>query len=621
MEVGSFISFRGLRAEVKYVGALDGKEGTFVGIELEKPAGKNNGSFKGKKYFECKEKHGIIAKIDEIMKLSKILPDDQKLQKSQSQVLELPQKTPLKTEEKSPLTTPTDDKTPQKAKELKVKIETPKNEENENENENTKKEDPIPLISPSPSTVSISQSCTSFEQQNERRAKYNSAIETLTTKISQFKNKTATLQKLHSQKEEERKTKLKTLAAEIAKRIMKKQIESEEILLKKESEGLEEAKKVLSMTEASDEKTALRKLSLLQQVNEQHIRYQDNLDQLLNAQKVNLSVSMQATEALKKKIARTKRHAKERELTINKLKTERQQREDTLSQKKPDWKDISAKKAEYEKAQKAVTEEKMQQKIIEVDSIVNANIISEIVKDHPLVLLVMYVKLLMAKAESISKHMEISKRKEIEMLLHICDTLILTLAGFISSVEPVPELIKEIKIINEKLDKDELLNIDTEKIKQLVQSMSSIDLGDTLTRHLIFHYASIEDDDDVSENYISVAEKLTKIIHPILLPKELAVDVNTHISPDLTCIDIKSNFSVDKLLYCQSQCKDISLDINDFFSLKENANEKEKQKLDALKKQEKEKLKEKVRKAEQERDILCARRKELSEMVNSKQKK
>merc|ERR1712154_564696 len=35
-------------------------EGTFYGIELEKPKGKNNGTVKGRWYFTCKDKYGAF---------------------------------------------------------------------------------------------------------------------------------------------------------------------------------------------------------------------------------------------------------------------------------------------------------------------------------------------------------------------------------------------------------------------------------------------------------------------------------------------------------------------------------------------------------------------------------
>ena len=51
MEVGATISIKGLKGIIRYVGEYHEKPGIFVGVELEKPKGKNNGTIKGKKYF------------------------------------------------------------------------------------------------------------------------------------------------------------------------------------------------------------------------------------------------------------------------------------------------------------------------------------------------------------------------------------------------------------------------------------------------------------------------------------------------------------------------------------------------------------------------------------------
>lgn len=47
---------------VRFVGEIDGAKGTWVGVELDEPYGKNDGSAKGKQYFRCQPQHGVFAR-------------------------------------------------------------------------------------------------------------------------------------------------------------------------------------------------------------------------------------------------------------------------------------------------------------------------------------------------------------------------------------------------------------------------------------------------------------------------------------------------------------------------------------------------------------------------------
>ena len=43
------------------------KGGTWVGVELDTPTGKNDGSVQGIQYFTCKHKHGIFVRVDKLI--------------------------------------------------------------------------------------------------------------------------------------------------------------------------------------------------------------------------------------------------------------------------------------------------------------------------------------------------------------------------------------------------------------------------------------------------------------------------------------------------------------------------------------------------------------------------
>ncbi|XP_040323499.1 kinesin-like protein KIF13B isoform X1 [Herpailurus yagouaroundi] len=47
---------------VRYIGPTDFQEGTWIGVELHSPSGKNDGSIGGKQYFKCNPGHGLLVR-------------------------------------------------------------------------------------------------------------------------------------------------------------------------------------------------------------------------------------------------------------------------------------------------------------------------------------------------------------------------------------------------------------------------------------------------------------------------------------------------------------------------------------------------------------------------------
>nr|CAB3231669.1 CAP-Gly domain-containing linker protein 4-like [Phallusia mammillata] len=52
----------GQSATVKFIGTTDFASGLWVGLDLRSPIGKNDGSVKGKRYFTCSPKHGVMLR-------------------------------------------------------------------------------------------------------------------------------------------------------------------------------------------------------------------------------------------------------------------------------------------------------------------------------------------------------------------------------------------------------------------------------------------------------------------------------------------------------------------------------------------------------------------------------
>lgn len=56
------------RGTVRYIGGIPEIPGVgaWIGIELDEPTGKNDGSVKGKRYFECKANHGVFVRPERV---------------------------------------------------------------------------------------------------------------------------------------------------------------------------------------------------------------------------------------------------------------------------------------------------------------------------------------------------------------------------------------------------------------------------------------------------------------------------------------------------------------------------------------------------------------------------
>ncbi|CAL8395190.1 unnamed protein product [Arctogadus glacialis] len=59
---------------VRYVGPTDFAEGVWIGVELEVPAGKNDGSVAGRRYFLCNHGYGVLVRPDRVTRVKRRRP-------------------------------------------------------------------------------------------------------------------------------------------------------------------------------------------------------------------------------------------------------------------------------------------------------------------------------------------------------------------------------------------------------------------------------------------------------------------------------------------------------------------------------------------------------------------
>lgn len=52
---------------ISFVGTTHFQPGAWIGVELDTPTGKNDGTVQGIQYFQCKPKHGIFVRHDKLL--------------------------------------------------------------------------------------------------------------------------------------------------------------------------------------------------------------------------------------------------------------------------------------------------------------------------------------------------------------------------------------------------------------------------------------------------------------------------------------------------------------------------------------------------------------------------
>jgi dynactin 1 len=62
LAVGNRVSTTNGVGIVRFVGTTSFAAGKWVGVELDGPTGKNNGSVQGKSYFSCRDGHGVFVR-------------------------------------------------------------------------------------------------------------------------------------------------------------------------------------------------------------------------------------------------------------------------------------------------------------------------------------------------------------------------------------------------------------------------------------------------------------------------------------------------------------------------------------------------------------------------------
>lgn len=82
LETGQRVLVNGVLGTVRYLGDTDFSPGHWVGVELETPTGKNDGSVQGTRYFACPDKHGMFVRAAKVTHEPSLVLLQSKLSKS-----------------------------------------------------------------------------------------------------------------------------------------------------------------------------------------------------------------------------------------------------------------------------------------------------------------------------------------------------------------------------------------------------------------------------------------------------------------------------------------------------------------------------------------------------------
>jgi len=88
LAVGNRVSTANGTGTVRFIGTTAFATGKWVGVELDTPTGKHNGTVQGKSYFTCRDGHGVFVR-PAATKLSNVPPP--RIEETPRRVTKVPQ--------------------------------------------------------------------------------------------------------------------------------------------------------------------------------------------------------------------------------------------------------------------------------------------------------------------------------------------------------------------------------------------------------------------------------------------------------------------------------------------------------------------------------------------------
>lgn len=624
-KVGEKIVFLKMNATIRYIGEFHDKPGLWIGLEVDVPKGKNNGTIKGVKYFECEPNHGFFLQYETFLKAlgttikqAKPLQPDPKLSPSKSnsdfasvsihphkitfstsmaeidQTLnpvvssspllqnaeqeqqqeqsqpqppaqfqqpnqpqppaqsqqpnqqQLDQSQPFKDNKQAPLpaqpnsSQQTSQQVPMKnSGSSSIRTSTSSPNILENKAQGKLKQQQLPLTSRPPNhaittdtanTPAVTSTSASVSSTNSPRlTDPESIIASLSKKCQEefqkIKNdakKYKDIKEKIDQKEQVYKTELEKKKNELDEQLMKIQLKYLPDQMRLEEDLLKYAKNEKIAKKKSMKKGTHQSIEVLQQINEEHIKFENSFRELINKQAMKFDSKKNKLNLLNAKLKNQYELSDEQEKTIEELQRKISAYDKELTEKLPVSKETTDLKIKIASLQSTLEKYEKTSNDYNID----CNIASYLLKQieplfAPIVPATAIIYRLIEKANLLletqisTTALEDVEKSTLEDILHICDTALMALGW--SDTKTTSEFsmfAHELSEFESSIDNEIIPSIDASHILALLQSITPLPLNLAISSHLVRAIMYRTKNPDMRDELKDFAKQFSRIFHP-----------------------------------------------------------------------------------------------------------
>ena len=368
------------------------------------------------------------------------------------------------------------------------------------ESEETNIEDTIAIINNDVEKNLIPQEL--LKQVSDAKAKldtYYKQHELIKKKLLDIANTYKKNKKLYIEKEELANT-------EFNNKLLEAQVSYEEDLNNLETQIYESAERTRKYLEIADEQRANKVISLLKMINDEHSRYEQDLELFINAQRINVNAATQSVQTLTDRLNRIIIHRQDNEKNITKKKEILSIREKELAEKRPRWKEVTQLRADFSEITEKIKKTKKQSlfKDAERDGIKS---FYQLMTEVPLL-------------DSLYLVLCIEQKTNNDEILHVCKLGKLVLSGFVSNFSKGQEVYRALTELNESIEnKTEMPPLFG--IIASFEAVSSIPLDSALTPNFLRYESTKINDEEIKNQTLQLADEIkSEILHQVLLPDD-----------------------------------------------------------------------------------------------------